>query len=563
MGATEPDPFAIFHTPPPNETAGERATREAKEAEAKKISDQIDEQLKADKLQMKKEKYVVRVLLLGQSESGKSTTLKNFRMRYARAAWDLERASWRSVIQLNVIRTIITIVETIQAEMDGEPLERPQTPTTPMSALPGGGGAFPLPSPAPDTASSDVFHYDPLSRPGESPSVVTSFARSSSLSRQKVPLSSLLTAKHQVLKTRLGPLRRVEKELKKRLGAGAEEEQDGAAEGLGALSIDTGGGIPGSASVAITRAQNREFGVARLQEALEKSVSVSKRQSMSLSNGDGAAAAAVAGEGEETDEATEVLCSCLEDMKALWTDEVVRTVLRKRKIRLEDQAGFFLDDLDRIATRTYEPSDDDVIRARLRTLGVQEYRIRPTDNPAAAAAVSTSNPNNNDAGKDWILYDVGGSRTIRHAWLPYFDNMQAIIFLAPVSCFDERLSEDSRVNRLEDSFLLWRTVCSSKLLSKTTLILFLNKCDLLKRKLKMGVQVKKYLPSYGDRPNDATTVVKYLREKFKEVLRENSPEQRQSYFYATSVVDTKATAATIKAVKDSILRDYLKSADFV
>ena len=33
----------------------------------------------------------------------------------------------------------------------------------------------------------------------------------------------------------------------------------------------------------------------------------------------------------------------------------------------------FLNDIERIAARNYEPSDDDVIRARLRTLGVQEY----------------------------------------------------------------------------------------------------------------------------------------------------------------------------------------------
>lgn len=71
MGATEPDPFAIFHAPPPNETAGERAARIEKEAEAKQHSDQIDEQLKVDRLALKKQKHVVRVLLLGQSESGK------------------------------------------------------------------------------------------------------------------------------------------------------------------------------------------------------------------------------------------------------------------------------------------------------------------------------------------------------------------------------------------------------------------------------------------------------------------------------------------------------------
>jgi len=37
------------------------------------------------------------------------------------------------------------------------------------------------------------------------------------------------------------------------------------------------------------------------------------------------------------------------------------------------------------------------------------------------------------------------------------------------------------VNRLEDTLLLWKAIVSSKLLTKTTLIVFLNKCDLLKR----------------------------------------------------------------------------------
>ena len=35
----------------------------------------------------------------------------------------------------------------------------------------------------------------------------------------------------------------------------------------------------------------------------------------------------------------------------------------------------FLNDVERIAGRNYEPSDDDVVRASLRTLGVQEYKI--------------------------------------------------------------------------------------------------------------------------------------------------------------------------------------------
>ena len=36
----------------------------------------------------------------------------------------------------------------------------------------------------------------------------------------------------------------------------------------------------------------------------------------------------------------------------------------------------FLNDIRRIASRDYVPSDGDVVRARLRTLGVQEYKIK-------------------------------------------------------------------------------------------------------------------------------------------------------------------------------------------
>lgn len=87
--------------------------------------------------------------------------------------------------------------------------------------------------------------------------------------------------------------------------------------------------------------------------------------------------------------------------------------------------------------------------------------------------------------------------------------MNAIIFLAPISCFDEKLAEDRRVNRLEDSFLLWNAVCSNKLLRKTMLILFLNKCDLLERKLNAGVDFRHYVPSYGNgKANDVGTVTK-------------------------------------------------------
>jgi hypothetical protein len=64
------------------------------------------------------------------------------------------------------------------------------------------------------------------------------------------------------------------------------------------------------------------------------------------------------------------------------------------------------------------------------------------------------------------------------------------------------------VNRLEDSIILWKSVVSNKLLAAVNIVLFLNKCDLLQRKLSAGVRLNQYMTSYGDRPNDFDAVSK-------------------------------------------------------
>jgi hypothetical protein len=118
--------------------------------------------------------------------------------------------------------------------------------------------------------------------------------------------------------------------------------------------------------------------------------------------------------------------------------------------------------------------------------------------------------------------------------------VNAIIFLAPISTFDQVLAEvgplppkvarlgsispkDPHVNRLEDSLLLWKSIVSNKLLSDVNIILFLNKCDLLQvcshpqilavialtfcqAKLDAGARLNQHMASYGDRPNDYDSI---------------------------------------------------------
>lgn len=63
------DPLSLALQPPPNETPDQRESRLQAEAIARRISNDIDEELKQEKAALKK-RPPVKVLLLGQSESG-------------------------------------------------------------------------------------------------------------------------------------------------------------------------------------------------------------------------------------------------------------------------------------------------------------------------------------------------------------------------------------------------------------------------------------------------------------------------------------------------------------
>lgn len=69
------DPLSRALSPPPKETSEQRAQREAIEADARRVSDRIDDQIKTEKRAISLKKDPVRVLMLGPAESGASPSL--------------------------------------------------------------------------------------------------------------------------------------------------------------------------------------------------------------------------------------------------------------------------------------------------------------------------------------------------------------------------------------------------------------------------------------------------------------------------------------------------------
>jgi guanine nucleotide-binding protein subunit alpha len=242
------------------------------------------------------------------------------------------------------------------------------------------------------------------------------------------------------------------------------------------------------------------------------------------------------------------LADAQDTIAELWQHPSVQALIRLRKLRLEETAAFFLDDIQRVAEPDYSPSYDDILRVRLQTLGIIEH----------AFAIKVQGISYN-----WRMYDVGGARGQRHAWVPYFDDATAVIFLAPISAFDQFLDEDPHVNRIHDSLQLFGLICSNNLLKKTHLILMLNKTDLLKKKLKSGIQIRKYITSYGDRPNKYEPAAEYFRTHFEQAHARKDIAHRRLFTHFTSMLDTKAMQKIIANVGEGVIRSHVAQTGLV
>lgn len=83
----------------------------------------------------------------------------------------------------------------------------------------------------------------------------------------------------------------------------------------------------------------------------------------------------------------------------------------------------FLDDLDRLGKKDYMPTEQDILRTRVKTTGIVEVHF------------SFKNLN-------FKLFDVGGQRSERKKWIHCFEDVTAIIFCVAMSEYDQVLHED-------------------------------------------------------------------------------------------------------------------------
>ncbi|KAG0725144.1 Guanine nucleotide-binding protein subunit alpha-13 [Chionoecetes opilio] len=145
----------------------------------------------------------------------------------------------------------------------------------------------------------------------------------------------------------------------------------------------------------------------------------------------------------------EVFQDYIPNIKELWKDTGIRQAYNRR-------AEFQLE---------YIPSEKDILHCRKATKAITEFTIPIQNVP-------------------FLFVDVGGQRTQRQKWFQCFESVTSIIFLASSSEFDQRLLEDRVTNRLEESLNIFGTIVNNRNFRDVSIILFLNKTDLLIQKIR-------------------------------------------------------------------------------
>ncbi|XP_044023276.1 guanine nucleotide-binding protein subunit alpha-11b isoform X1 [Siniperca chuatsi] len=278
-------------------------------------------------------------------------------------------------------------------------------------------------------------------------------------------------------------------------------------------------------------------------------------------------------------------------IKSLWADPGIQEAYdRRREYQLSDSTKYYLSDIDRVTAEGYVPTQQDVLRVRVPTTGIIEYpfdlenvifsllnrtdphflewqggcdsNYLPTQQDVLRVRIPTTGIIEYPFDLQSIIFrmvDVGGQRSERRKWIHCFENVTSIMFLVALSEYDQVLVESDNENRMEESKALFRTIITYPWFQNSSVILFLNKKDLLEEKIAYSHLVD-YFPEFDGPQRDAQAAREFILKMFVDL---NPDSDKIIYSHFTCATDTENIRFVFAAVKDTILQLNLKEYNLV
>jgi hypothetical protein len=231
-------------------------------------------------------------------------------------------------------------------------------------------------------------------------------------------------------------------------------------------------------------------------------------------------------------------------IKEFWADPGIQQVWNRRaEYQLVESVQYYFERMDKIKAASYLPDKDDILYSRVRTSGIvtEQYVIN---------------------GTTFEMYDVGGQRNERKKWIHCFEGVTAIIFVAALSEYDQKLFEDTSSNRMVEALDLFESICNNVFFRDSSIILFLNKRDLFETKIqKVSIKDQPSFSDYTGRDNNYDDGVAYFVKKF--MARKRNADDHTIYHHCTCATDTRNVRVVFDSCKEIIMKGNLKDSGFL
>jgi len=229
-------------------------------------------------------------------------------------------------------------------------------------------------------------------------------------------------------------------------------------------------------------------------------------------------------------------------IKLAWGDKgLMETWNNRSELQVQDSLAYFVENVDRISSANYVPSEDDVLHVRARTTGIVEEDMKvPAGGPP----------------RTFRIVDVGGQRSERRKWIECFDDVTGLIFVVSLTSYNQVLYEDETTNRMKESLKLFRNTMNGKdgpVFPKASIILFLNKDDLFKEMIQK-YDITKCFPEYSGELTEEDQY-NYIRKKY-----EDQVAPREIFVHRTCATDKRQIKVIFHAVNLTIIKSAFAQA---
>ncbi|CEF63500.1 Guanine nucleotide-binding protein G(k) subunit alpha [Strongyloides ratti] len=152
-------------------------------------------------------------------------------------------------------------------------------------------------------------------------------------------------------------------------------------------------------------------------------------------------------------------------IKTLWNDKNIQEVYKRRgQFNLNDSAGYFFEEIDRINQPNFIPTPEDLVRAYVPTLGVDNLIFTAKN-------------------KSYQIIEYGGTKLDVKLIEDLYDGINCVFFVIAISEYDQFSPNDKEDSKFQNALKILDKCCNHCRDLNVPLYVFLNETDVFIEKL--------------------------------------------------------------------------------